>query len=53
MIEAEVDQPFEVDDGGSGGERDLVACDAAVSQRRWPLVTSHAMVRSTIGRCWR
>jgi hypothetical protein len=22
-------------------------------QRRAPLVTSHAMVRSTMGRCWR
>ena len=31
VVEAEVDQSFQVDDRGSGGERDLVAVDAAVS----------------------
>ena len=31
MVESEVDKAFEVDDGSSGGERDLVALDAAVS----------------------
>ena len=31
VFEAEVDQPFEIDDGDAGGERDAVAVDAAVS----------------------
>lgn len=31
VFEAEVDQPFEVDRSGSGGERDFVAFDAAAS----------------------
>ena len=31
MVEAEVDQLFEVDHGGSGGECDLVALDTSVA----------------------
>ena len=31
VFDAEVDQPFEVDDGGPGGKRDLVAVNASMA----------------------